>query len=256
MAATDGGTGPFRRLNPLTKLVLAVGVTVLAFLMPDWRGTAVLVVLILIVALSAGLFRRVAGTAAVLTVPLLLGLLIIQGIFYAENETPLFGIGPVTVWEEGILYGVQVYLRVLVVVCAVLLVVLSTPPKRMMVALTDKGLSPKLAYVFMASLQFLPDMRRRARAILEAQQARGLDLEASLPRRFRALLVTLVPLLGGALISAETRSLALEARGFGRTGPRTNLFEVPDGAIDRALRWATLAVVLAVAVWKVVAWVL
>jgi energy-coupling factor transport system permease protein len=145
-----------------------------------------------------------------------------------------------------------VYFRVLAVVCAVSITVFSTNPKTMMVAFIDKGLSPKLAYVFMASLQFIPDMQRRARAIIEAQQARGLDLEANLWRRFQALLAMMIPLLTGALISAETRSLALEARGFSRGGRRNHLIEVPDRTTDRVIRWSMAAIVVLVALWRIV----
>jgi len=95
-------------------------------------------------------------------------------------------------------------------------------------------------------------MQRRAQAIIEAQQARGLDLKANLWRRFQALLAMMIPLLTGALISAETRSLALEARGFSRVGVRSHLIEVPDGAADRVIRWSMAAIVILVAIWRIV----
>jgi energy-coupling factor transport system permease protein len=109
-----------------------------------------------------------------------------------------------------------------------------------------------MAYVFMASLQFVPEMQRRARAIIEAQQARGLDLKANLWRRFQALLAMMIPLLAGALISVETRSLALEARGFSRGGLRNHLIEVPDRTTDRVIRWSVAAIVVLVAIWRIV----
>jgi energy-coupling factor transport system permease protein len=117
-----------------------------------------------------------------------------------------------------------------------------------------KGLSPRFAYVFMAALQFIPEMRQQANKIVEAQQARGLDTRGSIVRRFRGLVDLLAPLLISMLISTETRSLALESRGFTRRNPRTFLFEIPDRPIDRALRWAGGLLVIAVVAWRVVAW--
>src|SRR5215213_710711 len=204
------GDSPVHLLNPVTKLAVAAGLTVIVFLLPNpWEPALIAVV-------------------------------------------PLVEVGPVTFWAEGVSYGLLVFFRVLVVVCAVLIMVFSTYPKAMMVAFIDKGLSLKLAYVFMASLQFVPEMQRRARAIIEAQQARGLDLKANLWRRFQALLAMMIPLLAGALISVETRSLALEARGFSRGGLRNHLIEVPDRTTDRVIRWSVVAIVVLVAIWRIV----
>jgi len=246
------GDSPVHLLNPVTKLAVAAGLTVIVFLLPNPWGPALIAVVLLGVAAVAGFPVRVAKLAAVLTVPFLVAVVLVQGLFYPGNETPLVEVGAVTIWAEGVSYGLLVFIRVLVVVCTVLIMVISTFPKAMMVAFIDKGLSPKLAYVFMASLQFVPEMQRRARAITEAQQARGLDLEANLWRRFQALSAMMIPLLAGALISVETRSLALEARGFSRGGLRNHLIEVPDRTIDRVIRWSMAAIVVLVAIWRIV----
>lgn len=248
------GSSFVHNLNPLTKLIAILCLGIVAFLLPTFPGPALICAFLLEAAATAGLFVRVARLVAVLTLPFLVAVLVVQGFFYAGNETALVSVGPVTLWEEGLLYGLRIYFRVLVIVCAVLLTVFSTHPKQMMVALIGRGLSPKLAYVFMASLQFIPEMQGRARAIIDAQQARGLDIRANLLRRFQALLAMLIPLLTGALISAETRSLALEARGFSRTGPRTYLTEVPDRTVDRTIRWAMAVIVVVVVLWRVISW--
>src|SRR5918992_1012971 len=246
------GDSPVHNLNPVTKLAVAAGLTVIVFLLPNLWGPVLLAVALLGVAAVAGFLGSVVKLAAIVTGPLLVAVVLIQGIFYPGNETQLLAVGPVTFWEEGALYGLLVFFRVLAVVCAVSITVFSTHPKAMMVAFTDKGLSPKLAYVFMASLQFVPEMQRRARTIVEAQQARGLDLQANLWRRLQALLAMMIPLLTGALISVETRSLALEARGFSRKGVRNHLIEVPDRTTDRVIRWSMAAIVVLVALWRMV----
>src|ERR671912_21718 len=219
------GDSPVHVLNPVTKLAVAVGLTVVVFLLPNPWGPALIAVALLGVAAVAGFQGRVAKLAAILTLPFLVAVVLVQGIFYPGNETPLLEVGPVTFWEEGVTYGLLVFFRVLVVVCAVLI---------------------------MVSLQFVPEMQRRARAIIEAQQARGLDLKANLWRRFQALLAMMIPLLTGALISVETRSLALEARGFSRGGMRNHLIEVPDRTTDRVIRWSMAAIVVLVATWRIV----
>src|ERR671920_2264459 len=153
------GNSPVHLLNPVPKLAVAAPLKVIVFLLPNPWEPALITVALLGVAAVARFPGRVAKLAAVLTVPLLVAVVLVQGLFYPGNEIPLVEVGPVTFWEEGVSYGLLVFFRVLVVVCAVLIMVFSTHPKAMMVAFIDKGLSPKLAYVFMASLQFVPEMQ-------------------------------------------------------------------------------------------------
>src|ERR671913_528987 len=169
------GDSPVHLLNPVTKLAVAVGLTVVVFLLPNPWGPVLIAVVLLGVATVAGFPGRVAKLAAILTLPFLVAVVLVQGIFYPGNETPLLEVGPVNFWEEGVTYGLLVFFRVLVVVCAVLIMVFSSYPKAMMVAFIDKGLSPKLAYVFMASLQFVPEMQRRALRLIKAPEDRRRD---------------------------------------------------------------------------------
>lgn len=233
----------------MTKLVLSTSLTVLAFIAPVHLGPAIIVALLCGAAVTAGIFRRLIRPTIAVTSSLAIALVVIHGLFYPENRTPLVMVGPVTVWKEGLLYALLVILRILVLVLAFFIAIFTTHPKKMMIALNQKRLSPKLTYVFMVTLQFVPDMQRRATAILDAQQARGLDVKASLWKRFRAFLAVLGPLIGSALISTETRALALEGRGFSRVGQRTYLDDVPDPRGERVLRWAAVGLVCATLTW-------
>ncbi|TYT60537.1 energy-coupling factor transporter transmembrane component T family protein [Natrialba swarupiae] len=246
------------RLNPVTKLVISLGLITIAFLIPDFRVGLVLSVLLAMVVVVTGVYRPIAKVLAVIGIPLTVALVVIQGLFYPENQTPwyIFESVPVfeqiIVYEEGLLFALLILFRILVLMLALLGTIVTTHPKRLTIALMEKRMPSKLAYVFLAALQFIPQMRQRANAILDAQQARGLDTSANLWRRATSLVALLAPLLISMLISTETRALALESRGFAREGERTYLFDVPDTTFDRALRWLMFACVIAVAVWRVI----
>jgi len=246
------GDSFLHRLNPVTKLVVATCLVVATFLMPGFAPSLVVALLLLACAWLAGVAGRAIRPTLSILAPLAIALLLIQGMFYPGRQTPVVTVGPITFWREGLLYALTFTCRIAVIILAFLLLMLTTHPKALSVALVQRGMSPKLAYVFLASLQFIPEMQRRALIISEAQQARGLDTRANLWRRLGSLTVMLVPLIAGALIAAETRFLALEARGFGRKGQRTSLLEVPDGGMDRLLRWAAPALLLLLIAWKVV----
>ncbi|MFB6299198.1 MAG: energy-coupling factor transporter transmembrane protein EcfT [Halobacteriales archaeon] len=252
------GDSFLHRIHPVTKLILSVGLVLIAFLMPSFHIPLVLTVVAFGVATLAGVHRSIIPVVLGIGVPLAVSVLLIHGMFYPGNETQMYTINSVPVigaiifWEEGISFALLILFRVLVLMIALLATILSTHPRELTIGLMEKGMPRKLSYVFMAALQFVPDMRDRANAIMEAQQARGLDTEANLLRRIKAFIALMAPLLIGTLIATETRALALESRGFAKTGKATHLFEVEETALDRVLQAGMVIAVIAVAVWAVV----
>lgn len=243
------GRGLLYRLNPTTKLVVGLCAIVTAFLIPHVLGTVVFAGAVwLLVALGGG-GSRISRTALLIVAPVSISLLVIHSLFYPDRQTVLLMIGPVAIWAEGLAFAVAMISRIAVLVLVVLAVVMTIPSKVLAATMVDRGLSPKFAYVFLATLQMIPDVHRRLQATLEAQQSRGLDVRANLRRRIRSLLAILGPLFQGTLVAAETRSLALEARAFGRKGPRTSMVESPaDPKVERVVRYAAVAGVLALIV--------
>lgn len=254
------GRSFLHRMNPVTKVVLTASLVTVALLAPSYRVPSVLFVSALVATIIAGIFDRVGRILGGLALPLAFSLLFFHGLFNPANETVLwvFGgvpvVGTIIVWEEGIRFALTILTPLLVLMVCILATVMTTHPKKLAIAMVQKGLSPRLAYVFMAALQFIPDMREQAYDIIDAQQARGLDVKGSIRRRVRAFVDLLTPLLIGMLIMTETRSLALESRGFTRTNTRSYVFEVPDRPVDRVLRWLGGVAVLVAIGWWVVQW--
>ena len=90
-------------------------------------------------------------------------------------------------------------------------------------------------------------MVERARLVVDAQRSRGLDTEGGVWRRAAGVVPLVGPVVIGALHAVEARSLALEARAFGRPGPRHLLWAPADPGPERVARWLVL-VALVVAV--------
>jgi energy-coupling factor transport system permease protein len=118
----------------------------------------------------------------------------------------------------------------------------------MLEALVLRGASHRIAFVVLSAVQMVPRLQVRAGAILESQQARGLDTSGSPIRRARALVPLAGPLLLGSLIDVRERTFALEARAFGARPVRTAYRLVPDPAADRWLRLVILAAMVGVVV--------
>ncbi|GDY32886.1 energy-coupling factor transporter transmembrane component T family protein [Gandjariella thermophila] len=230
------------RLNPLTKLTLAVAVVIAAFAVPlTWWPAA----LFLVVLVPAVLAARVPARFAALTVkfvgPLLVAVFLVQGLFFPGEGAELARLGPISVKAEGLAFAAQTATRLLVLIGAFLFLLLTTHPGVLMNAMVQRGLPPNISYVVSATLQIVPAFRERAQHILRAQQARGMATGGGLRRRIGVLLPLIGPLALGALTEVEERAVAMEARAFGATGRRTSLMPVPDTTAQRLARWGLAA---------------
>lgn len=245
---------PVHRLNPVTKLVALLCLLVVVFAIAQWWvGVGVLLLVIVPAAVASGSGGVLAGFALRLLLPVLAMLVLVQGLTYPGGQTVLWEWGPLALTTEGLLFAATIGARLACLVCASVLLVLTTHPGELMSALTEKGLSPKFSYIISSTLQLIPSFRDRADSILLAQQARGLAVPRNPLRRLGVLMPLLGPLVLGMFTDVEERSTAMEARGFGSTARRTSLVPVPDTTAQRVARWVmpALAAVAIVApfVW-------
>lgn len=257
-ATTSFGYLPGRSLlhplHPVTKLTMAIGLSLAAFLGPGYWIAAGIASALLLLTVTSATLRPLLRAAVVLFLPLAIALCVIQGLLLPDREGVLGSWGPFEVSTEGIAATATYASRLAVIMLCAILLVVSTRPKELAVGLTQRGLSPKFAYVVLAAMQFVPDAQARVSRIVQAQQARGLDVRANLVTRFRSLWSIVIPLFSGALVTAETRALALEARGFNRTGPRTSLLVLRETRTDKTVRVAVVFLAVVALVWRVTTW--
>jgi energy-coupling factor transport system permease protein len=237
---------PIHRLNPLTKLVAMLAIVVIAFALPYWW---VSVLLVLVVVLPAAVIARSGGRllkiGAAVLLPILIALFLVQGLTFPGGSTIVLQWGIFTVTSEGLMFALGIGSRIVALVLASLLLVLTTHPGQLMTALTEHGMSPKFAYIISSTLQLVPAFKDRADAILLAQQARGLAFGGGPLKRMRLMMPLLSPLVLGMFTDVEERSTAMEARAFGSTAKRTTLVPIPDSIAQRIARWFLVALALA-----------
>ncbi|MBA9050387.1 MULTISPECIES: energy-coupling factor transporter transmembrane component T family protein [Streptomyces] len=252
-ARTDGVSG-IHGLNPLTKLVFAVTVTVCAFAVVDYRWPLLLfAALLLPAAIGARVLRRFLLLLATFWVPVAVVLFVIQGFFLPGAHDVIARLGPLELKSEGVSFALQTALHILVLMSGFFLLLLTTHAGAFMSALSERNVSPSLIYIVSAALQIVPALNRRATRILHAQQARGQVIHG-LRGRARALVPLMGPLILGAFTDVGERAAAMETRGFGATRRPTSLTEVPDSGVQRCLRAAMLlcaALAVTVNVWGV-----
>jgi energy-coupling factor transport system permease protein len=177
-------------------------------------------------------------TSLLLSLPIGISAVIVNVFFFPGGEDVLLRIGPVTATREGLLFAAEILARILAISGAVTLFYLTTRPAELAVGLEARGVSPRVAFVILASVQAVPSMVERAAAIIAAQRARGLDTEGSGLRRARGIVPIVGPVLLGSIAEVEQRTMALEARGFTRPGRRTLLWQPVDTMLQRGARWS------------------
>lgn len=249
------GPSAVHRLNPLTKLVLAVVSTVLAIVLGGLLAPAIIVlVAVILPALVAGILPRLLRTAILLSLPIAISVLVVNLLFYPAGREVLFQVGPIRATAEGLGFALETLARIGAISGAITLFYLTTPAAELVLDVERRGVPARLAFVAIASVQTVPAMVERAVAITAAQRARGLDTEGNPWKRIRGIVPLAGPVLLGSIAEIEERTMSLEARGFTRPGRRTLLWSPPDNGAERIARWALLAVVPAAVIARAVGW--
>ena len=125
--------------------------------------------------------------------------------------------GAVTWWSTTATIGLTAALGLLAITTVFFVFFATTAPEDLGNSLVHAGLPFAAAFVLTAALQLVPVIGRKARTVVEAQQARGIELKPGW-RALRHYPALLVPLLIQSFQMADSLAEAMEARGFGRPG--------------------------------------
>lgn len=226
-------------LHPATEFVLLFCALVLIY-----GISSPVVPLIVLLASAVGAvrsptgFRRWAATWAVLSVPMLVMVGIVQGLFYPDaSATVLHRWGPAAVTVEGLAIAVQLWLRVAAMIAACALFALGTDSARAFDGMRRLRVPLGIAYVCATAMSLAPLVRDRTRHALEARAARGWETN-----RLRIRVALMPGIIGGllttALVQLDQRHDTLTQRGFGATARPAPLQDRADPMGQRALRWA------------------
>lgn len=233
------------RLNPLTKITLALSIIFITFFSP-WYWTGLFLLLAVIVPLSfvGKVSREYFSSVLHVILPTVAFIFIMQAFFQPIGETVIFQFWFLDVTQESLLYAFRISIRIAVMISAFTLFLLTTHPSELMSDLTRRGLPGQFAYVFISALQILPQMQARAQTIIAAQRSRGLDTQGGLFKRAGMLVPLVGPLVFGSLVEVEERAIAIEARGFTSKKVKTSLHEIPDPTSDKLIRWFLVILVI------------
>ncbi len=154
-----------------------------------------------------------------------------------------------TVTASNLEYATAMTLRFIVLVESFSVFFLTTSPDHLGLALEQTRIPYEFCFAFTTAVRFVPVLAEEAQTIIDAQKARGLELErGNFLKRIRNYIPILIPLIVSAIRRSLELAEAMESRAWGATEKRTNLYVLKMHRGDLLLIAITI-LILAVAIY-------
>ena len=122
---------------------------------------------------------------------------------------------------------------------------LTTSPDHLGLALEQSHIPYEFCFAFTTAVRFVPVLAEEAQTIMDAQKARGLELEkGNFMKRIRNYIPVLIPLIVSAIRRSLELAEAMESRAWGAIKKRTNLYELKMRRGDYILLILTIALIV------------
>lgn len=133
-------------------------------------------------------------------------------------------------------YSFAMTLRFIVLVESFSIFFLTTSPDHLGLALEQSHVPYEFCFAFTTAVRFVPVLADEAQTIMDAQKARGLELErGNFIKRVRNYIPILIPLIVSAIRRSLELAEAMESRAWGASEKRTNLYVLKMKRADYSL---------------------
>ncbi len=222
------GNSVLHKMDSRMKIVLLILYLVLIFMTKNYISLIIMALSVLgvmcISQVSVRLYFK--SIKAIVFIVLFTSVL---NLFYGTGD-PLLKIGPLTITQAGINTAVFVAVRIIAMVLVSSTLTYTTSPTDLTDGI-ERLLKPlgvfhikvhEIAMMMTIALRFIPTLLEETDKIMNAQKARGADLESgSVMTRIKALIPILIPLFVSSFRRAYELAMAMESRcyhgGEGRT---------------------------------------
>lgn len=210
-------SSPIHNLDPRIKFIYACTVFVMAVLF--WE--LIPLIALFIIQIPFVLLARVKRE----WIRSLRGAVILASIIFLTNFIVSFFSAEYVVTLNSLEYALAMTFRFLVLVESFSIFFLTTSPDHLGLALEQTHVPYEFCFAFTTAVRFVPVLAEEAQTIMDAQKARGLELEkGSFLKRVRNYIPILIPLIVSAIRRSLELAEAMESRAWGATKKRTNLY--------------------------------
>lgn len=243
------------KVDPRMKIIITFVYVIMLFMISHPAGLLIGALFLVLAYRVSGIPYKMILRSLKPMVPIILFTGILN-IFFIQGEV-LFQIWILKITKEGVSTAVFMAVRILLLIAGTSLLTYTSSP----IALTDaieQLFEPlkklhfpvhELAMMMTIALRFIPTLVEETDKIMNAQKARGADMESGgLMQRAKALIPVLIPLFVSAFRRADELALAMECRcyrgGEGRTRMRQLHYSYRDGVALAVLLFCIVLVLL------------
>ena len=232
---------PIHNLDPRMKFVYVCAVFVVAILFGEILPLIVLFLMPIPFVLLAGVQKEWLRS--------LRGAAFLAAFIFIVNIASNFFTSGYVLTAAAVETSAAMTLRFVVLVESFSVFFLTTSPDHLGLALEQTHVPYEFAFAFTTAVRFVPVLAEEAQTIMDAQKARGLELEkGGFLKRIRNYVPVLIPLIVSAIRRSLELAEAMESRAWGATKKRTNLYALVLHKGDFALLALTVGI-LVVAVY-------
>ena len=226
------GNSLVHRFDPRLKLVLTIVYIVLLFAASNPLGLTLSILFLAGMYRMANIPAKMIGKSLKPILPIVLFTAVLNLFFVTGEGEPLLRVWFLSIYMEGVKYAVLMAVRVMALIAGTSLLTYTTSP----IVLTDaieQLLKPlgklhfpvhELAMMMSIALRFIPTLIEETDKIMNAQKARGAQLDTGkLTDRVKALVPVLIPLFISAFRRADELAMAMECRCYRGGDGRTRL---------------------------------
>lgn len=231
------------KIDARIKLIILIFLIVLLFVANNLFSLGFCTLVILAIILLSKIPIRLYIKNIKVIIPIILFTAILN-VIYTKTGTALFSVfGWFTVWSDGVLKAVFVALRVLLLILTSSILTYTTTPNDLTYAI-EKLLKPLsiiglgepvhvMSMMMTIALRFIPTLIEETEKIMNAQKARGADIDSGgIIKKIKALLPIIIPLLLSSVKRALELAEAMESRcyngGKGRTRMKQMRMKLKD----------------------------
>ena len=235
------GNSLVHRFDPRLKLVLTIAYIVLLFAASNPLGLALSILFLAVMYKVAKIPGKMILKSLKPILPIVIFTAVLNLFFVSGEGEPLVHIWFLTIYAEGVRYAVLMAVRVMALIAGTSLLTYTTSP----IVLTDaieQLLKPlgklhfpvhELAMMMSIALRFIPTLIEETDKIMNAQKARGAQLDTGkMTDRVKALVPVLIPLFISAFRRADELAMAMECRCYHGGEGRTRLKQLKFTAED------------------------